>query len=431
MSRAYDQPTSAAGRPVDADGETVTPEDVGRELRRWRKALGETQAESAAAVEVSRPNLAQWETGKYLPSEENARRLDDHFRAANALYRLVEAARAPQERSVSAAAGVVVGRTRSLAEVFHGVGRALVENLIYDDADKPLGWRHNLQTGSAPTPLSTAYGISALQQVGTPYAGLHSLVERLYAMRLPHGWQGRSGGNRPEVTAAVLDALFSAGTAMSADEALNMLEGSLDNFSRTRPYILSCALHTAVRLWPDASLTGRLIDDLLATRLDFDGTFLWPEKHEPALVLPEPSVVHTARAVTVLHEVLRDRADRDDVREAVEQATEWLISRTHPDDGVEEGLTRLKPGERSTTGVVIRHFTSAWVVQALVGDPLVPVVRLNRALHMLWSRYDTRSGLFAWGSGDLPIWMTLDAVTALRAAALAVVEPPLSPPIGE
>jgi hypothetical protein len=79
--------------------------------------------------------------------------------------------------------------------------------------------------------------------------------------------------------------------------------------------------------------------------------------------------------------------------------------------------------------VTIRHFTAAWVVQALSGAAwTVPVVRLHAALRIVWSRYDRDLGLWAWGNGDLPIWMTLDSVTALRGAALAMATPPLSPP---
>jgi DNA-binding XRE family transcriptional regulator len=64
-------------------------------------------------VGVSRANLTQWETGRYLPSVENARLLDDHFRAANALVQLAEAARSP----VTATAGVLTA-AGSLLEVF-------------------------------------------------------------------------------------------------------------------------------------------------------------------------------------------------------------------------------------------------------------------------------------------------------------------------
>ncbi|WET83188.1 helix-turn-helix transcriptional regulator [Amycolatopsis sp. QT-25] len=422
------KPTSASGEPVSPDAETVTASDVGRELRRLRKAAGETQAETARIVGVTRANLTQWETGKYLPSAHNARRLDDHFRAANALVTLAETARSPHEHlpSVLGDAGVV-DTSRSLLQVFHTVGAKLAGHLIRDADGKPLGWRHNLQKDTGPKALSTAYGINTMLLVGDPYIDLHTLAEDLYRLQSDHGWRGRAGGKRPETTASVVDALFRTST-MSADEGLDLLEGSLDPYSRTRPYLLSAVLHTAVRLRPDAPLTDRLIDALLAARLDFGGARLWPEKNEAGLVAPEASVVHTARSVVVLRDVLCGREDRNDVREAADEATQWLIDRSHADDGVAEDLERPRPDGEGTTRIIIRHFTAAWVVQALATAPFLPLPRLNRALGTLWERYDADQGLWAWGSGDLPIWQTLDAVTALRAAALAAAGPPLSPP---
>lgn len=422
------KPTSAGDRPVSPDAETVTASGVGRELRRLRKAAGETQAQTARIIGVTRANLTQWETGKYLPSTHNARQLDDHFRAANALFKLVETARSPQDHTPPTVGDAgVVETSRSLLQVFHTVGAKLAGHLIRDDSGKPLGWRHNLQKTTGPKALSTAYGINAMLVVGDPYIDLHTLAEDLYHLQSEHGWRGRAGGKRPETTASVVDALFRTST-MSADEGLDLLEGSLDPYSRTRPYLLSAVLHTAVRLRPDAPLTDRLIDALLAARLDFDGSQLWPEKNEAGLVAPEASVVHTARSVAALRDVLCSREDRNDVREAADEATQWLIDRSHSDDGVAEDLERPRPDGDGTTRIIIRHFTAAWVVQALATAPFLPLPRLNRALGTLWERYDAEQGLWAWGSGDLPIWQTLDAVTALRAAALAVAAPPLSPP---
>lgn len=424
------KPTSAGRRPVSPDAETVTASGVGRELRRLRKAAGETQAETAKIIGVTRANLTQWETGKYLPSTHNARQLDDHFRAANALFTLVETARSPQEHTpppIVADVGVV-DTSRSLLQVFHTVGAKLAERLIRDEHGKPLGWRQNLQKKTPPTVLSTAYGISTMLLVGDTYLDLHPLAEKLHSRRTEFGWRGRPEGRWPETTAAVVDALFRMGTTLSADDGLELLEHSLDPFSTTRPYLLATTLQAAVRLRPDARLTDRLIDDLLATRLVFNGNRLWPEKNEAGLVAPEPSVAHTARAIVVLRDVLRNRTDRHDAQEAADEATQWLVDHTHPDDGVAEDLEKPRPDGDGTARIIIRHFTSAWVVQALATAPLLPLPRLNRALGTLWERYDADQGLWAWGSGDLPIWQTLDAVTALRSAALAVAAPPLSPP---
>ncbi|MEU4523176.1 helix-turn-helix domain-containing protein [Amycolatopsis sp. NPDC024027] len=401
----------------------MTAEQVGAELRRLRKAAGQTQADVARIVGVSRANLTQWETGRYLPSVENARLLDDHFRAANALVELAEAARSPGQAS----AGVLT-TGGSLLDVFRRAGAVLAQELIRDENGRAVGWRHNLQKRGKQTTLATAYGISAMVVLGEPYIDLHAVVQDLYAKRTEYGWQGRSEGRRPEVTAAVVDALSQTSTILSAEEGLESLQSSLDDYSRTRPFLLSAALRTSVRLGPDAPLTRGLTDDLLAARLDFDGVPLWGEKKEPRLVAPEPSTAHTARAVVALRALLRAGDDRADVRDAVEVGTKWLLDRNHPDDGIMEDLALPQPGGRDAVRVNIKHFTSAWVVQALAEAPQVPAVRLSRALSSLWERYEAGVGLWAWGSGDLPIWMTLDAVTALRSAALVFAAPPFLPP---
>ncbi|HEX5403046.1 MAG TPA: helix-turn-helix domain-containing protein [Pseudonocardiaceae bacterium] len=422
-------PTSAGQSAVPADVDITTPADVGRELKRIRLAADETQAQSAGAIGVSRANLAQWETGRYLPSNRNARQLDAHFNVGNTLVNLVNAARSPQGQGSTAVAKVnSLAAGDSLLDVFHQVGTSMVDYLIRDEDGNPTGWRHNLQKDQHQTALSTAYGVKTMLVVGDPYIDYGQVATSLLSMQSPEGgWRGRAGSSRPEITAAVLDALYRIGTVLSVDAGLSLMQRELDNFSRTRPYLLSSLLQTALRLGPDTDLAEGLIGDLLAARLNFEGSLLWPEKAEPDLIRPEPSVAHTARAVVALRDVLRVH-DRDDVRDAVGQAVAWLVARDRPDDGVIEELIRPRPGGHGTTRVTIRHFTAAWVVQALSGTAWsVPVARLQAALRTVWSRYDRDLGLWSWGNGDLPVWMTLDAVTALRAAALATATPPVSP----
>ena len=413
---------STAPRPIGTD--VVTAEDLGAELRRLRKAAGQTQADVARIVGVSpgEPDpmgdgavpARRWRTPACSTITSEPR---------NALVEMAEAARTP---TPAAGGGLTTGA--SLLEVFRRAGTSLAEELIRDANGRAVGWRHNLQKRGAHTTLATAYGISAMVVVGEPYIDLHAVVEDLYAKRSDFGWQGRSEGRRPEVTAAVVGALFQASTILTAEDGLTYLERSLDDRTRTRPFLLSSALRTSVRLAPDAPLTRRLTDDLLAARLDFDGVPLWGEKKEEGLVSPEPSTAHTARAVVALRELLRSGHGSDEVSDAVEIGTRWLVERVHPDDGVSEDLALPQPQGRPDVRVTIKHFTSAWVLQALAEAPQVPVARLSRALNSLWERYEPSRGLWAWGSGDLPIWMTLDAVTALRAVALAFPAPQFLPP---
>ena len=68
----------------------------------------------------------------------------------------------------------------------------------------------------------------------------------------------------------------------------------------------------------------------------------------------------------------------------------------------------------------IRHFTAAWVVKALVSVGLPashPAV--STAIGWIWTSYNEPAALWNWNNGDLPIWMTHDAIDALRLAALA------------
>lgn len=429
MQAGQHKPTSTEQNVGEGKSESASSGDVGHELKRLRRQRGETQAQVAAAIGVSRANLTQWETDKYLPSAANARQLDDYYGAGNVLVTLIERARStPDAGPTAVAEPSFVPGPLSLRHVFHHVGRSLVDYLQRDDQGKPVGWPHNLALSRQDTPLSTAYGIKVLLLVGEPYLDLGALADRLLATRSPGGWLGRSGVIRAERNAAILDALFRVGSSLTVDEALGILERSLDEFSAARPYLLSTLLQTAVRLAPDAPVVSELVAGLLATRMEFDGVALWPEYRHEGLVQPEASAAHTARAVVALHDVLRCRGPRDEIDDAIGQATRWLVERTHPDDGVVEELIRPRPDGDSSTRVFIRHFTPAWVVQSLTAAPEVPLPRLHRALRALWDRYEPGLGLWAWGNGDVPIWMTLDALTALHSAALTLAPPPLSPP---
>jgi len=108
-----------------------------------------------------------------------------------------------------------------------------------------------------------------------------------------------------------------------------------------------------------------------------------------------------------------------EVRAALEQAAAWLagqrdlgnvseiIDRPLEDGGIEQLYTR--------------HFTAAWVVKALVSVGLPtshPAV--STAIGWIWNSYNEPAALWNWNNGDLPIWMTYDAIDALRLAALAV-----------
>lgn len=273
--------------------------------------------------------------------------------------------------------------------------------------------------------MSTAYGIKTLLLLEDGLAAdLTPVAESLRKMALPSG--GFAGveqsGARPEVTAAVLNALRRISATEDFDAHIAPMENALGEFEKYRPFILTTMLETSLLLKPGTKLMEMLIDSLLAARRPYGNLLLWPEKAEPLLIDPAPSVAHTARAVRVLANVATVRPSGQ-VQAALEQAVAWLSE--EPDlHNAYEVIER--PVDGGIESVHIRHFTAAWVVKALVSAG-VPTAHpsVSNAVAQIWNSYggDT-AALWAWDNGDLPIWMTYDAVEALRLANLAVPSRP-------
>lgn len=149
---------------------------------------------------------------------------------------------------------------------------------------------------------------------------------------------------------------------------------------------------------------------------------MWPEKAESHLVNPAPSTAHTARAVRALAKFQSvARQSSDQVKEALDQAVVWLLEQGDLSHASEMIDRPLDESVDNLEKVYVRHFTAAWVVKALVsaGIPAThPAVR--DAVTQIWNSYSgDEAGLWRWDNGDLPIWMTFDAVDALRLAHLA------------
>jgi hypothetical protein len=108
-----------------------------------------------------------------------------------------------------------------------------------------------------------------------------------------------------------------------------------------------------------------------------------------------------------------------EVKVALEEGAAWLVDRRDLHNTYEV-MERTVDG--SLEPATVRHFTAAWVVKALVSAG-VPATHpsVSNAVVQVWASYggDT-AGLWAWDNGELPIWMTYDAVEALRLANLAV-----------
>jgi transcriptional regulator with XRE-family HTH domain len=425
MSVVTTQPTPGSLHRLQ-EGPAVAPSTFGELLRRLREQQSKTQAEVAERIGVSRVTFGQWESDKFLPQPHRVRDLDDLLGAAGDLIAIAGEARPTPAPRAAEPVEPVAGGGRSLVRLFADIRRAFLEQLVMDDRGQP-GWRHNLVPSEEPTStLSTAYGLKALAMLGGPDARTPAVVDRVLkqAVRTEDeklvGWKARvQYAPRLETTAAALDALLHAGVSITVDDVLRMLSDLLDATALQRPFILTTALEPLLRVAPDSELAAQLVQRLLDTRIEVGGLLLWPEKRlsrdQPLLV---PSVAHTARAVTVLR-----NAPQELLGDAVSSAEQWLVS-AEDINGVTEIVRRFVGEDRQPEQLTFDHFTSAWVARALAGGPAPDRRRIGNALEVVWSRFDSERNLWAWGNGDVPVWMLADAVAALQDSAFALLPGP-------
>jgi hypothetical protein len=325
---------------------------------------------------------------------------------------------------------LVGSQAPTLLNVFLSVAGALRGRLIRGSAGEPQGWPHDLRppgSGALPTTataLATAYGLKAMLLLeGYLFADLSPIVSHLRAREAEGGgYATRAQATaRPEVTATVLDALHRVDATADFSQQIGAMENELGAFEKSRPYILSTMLETSLRLQPDAKLTSSLIKYLLEARRQYSEYSLWPEKAEPNLASPQPSTVHTARAICALAAVQAIRPNVAGVPEAIEQGASWL-DREADLTGASEIIAR--PLEDTIESLPLRHFTAAWVVKALISAGLPgshPTV--SAAVAEVWKGFHGPSALWRLDNGELPIWMSFDAIEALQLAALAQIVP--------
>ena len=420
------EPQSGASAISPAELQVFAAE-FSRTLRMRRKTI----EQAATKLAVPPAEVARWAAGEDLPPESKARSLDQYLTARGAIQNLVTELRSRSDRPSLRLVPLPGPSAPTLLQTFGNVAEALRGCLARDATGRPTGWPRDLRRlqGEA-TPASTAYGIKTMLLLEDGLAAdLVPVAESLREMAGPAGGYAGSGqsGSRPEVTAVVLNALRRIAAAEDLRTDIDQMERDLGDFEKYRPFILTTMLETSLLLEPATKLVEILVDSLLAARRPYGDLMLWPEKAEPLLIDPAPSVAHTARAVRVLAGAQAVRPSGQ-VQEALEQATAWLIEQRDLHDAY-EALERSVNGELEP--VHVRHFTAAWVVKALVSAG-VPTAHpsVSNAVAQIWSSYGgDAAALWAWENGDLPIWMTFDAVEALRLASLAVpARPSWSPP---
>lgn len=336
---------------------------------------------------------------------------------------------------IAASPPLVRSQAPLLLDEFRRIARALQDALVLETGAS--GWPHDLRKGSRPvTPWATSLGVKAMLLLeGSLAPDLKPAVEYLeHSSEEGGGYSARAQTEaRPETTAAVLGTLHQVdGTADFADQ-LAAVKGQVGRFERTRPFILTVLLEASVQLGLDPGLTVNLSQALLAARRPYDGILLWPEKAEEGRVAPGASIVHTARAVRALAlaqaarpPMLSDEPLATEVDEAVTQAAAWLAAQQDLAN-VSEIIDRQDPESPDRIEqVYVRHFTAAWVVKALVSAGLsASHPSVSTAVARVWSEYKADIALWSWSNGDLPVWMTCDAVEALRLAALATTIRPV------
>ena len=429
-AEAWPGPNRPRTRVSPSGGSEVSPAELqvfGAELTKTLRMRRTTIEKAAVRLSVSSAEVARWAAGEDLPSERQARLLDEYLTARGAIQNLaIELLSRPDRpglRLVPAALPSPPAAT--LLQTFQNIAVALRGCLVTDAGGQPTGWPRDLRElpelpGEA-TPTSTAYGIKTMLLLEDGLAAdLVPVAESLRKMSEPAGgYAGRDqSGPRPEATAAVLNALRRITATENFDAHIAQMERGLGDFEKARPFILTTMLETSLLIKPRTRLVETLVDSLLAARRPYGDVLLWPEKAEPLLITPAPSAAHTARAVWVLATVQATQPSSQ-VQEALEQAVAWLIEQRDLHNAYE---ATERPVNGGLELVHIRHFTAAWVVKALVSAG-VPAAHpsVSNAVAQVWSSYggDT-AALWAWDNGDLPIWMTFDAIDALRIANLAV-----------
>lgn len=390
-----------------------------------------TPQQVASQLAVPDSAITGWLEGSELPSEAEARALDECLTARGAIQTLALELRALPALAASAASATMAVAARSpgeptgtLGEVFQQVAVALRGSLSRAGDGTPLGWPHDLRQLSArpPTTVSTAYGLRTMLLIeGDLAPDIVPVVESLRRMAAESGILADESTDRdppPEMIALVVDTLRRVnGTAGFAAQAEAMHRG-LKDFEKSRPFILTTMLEATLRLRGTDELTDLLVESLLEARRPYGTRLLWPEKSEALLIDPAPSPAHTARAVRVL--ALRHQQSPDErVRDAVDQGVSWLLEQRlflNSSDAVD----RMVGGQVMFNHT--RHFTAAWAVKALVSAG-VPATHptVSSAVSQIWDSYagDT-AALWKWQNGDLPVWMTFDAIEALRFVSQAV-----------
>ncbi len=384
-----------------------------------------TQDELAAALDVTRTHVSNWENNRRRPKADQLEALAEALDDGGDLIRWPVQADGEHSAPLFETQVSVTGLLRQAAD-------GLIEHLSVDkavDARPGYGWRHDLDDTAQPlSALSTAYALKAVMLAGGRdwRVSLPDVRAMLRRLELPDGgWSAltKSPLARPEVTAVVIAALHDAGESHDyltsrTDLLVETLRRRVEGSEPARPYVLTTSLLELSRLDLEVATARRFLDDLVDLSLVDTGTRSWPVVvRTSGIAASGPSVVHTASAVCALAAWGR-RLDDDRLAEVARSGRAWLEQ--NGDLDLDDERIRSERADGGEEELSIRHFTPAWVVRALIeagGDAKARVV--SRALRETLSYYTPAVALWRWprGGGSYPVWMTYHGLAALVAWA--------------
>jgi hypothetical protein len=298
-----------------------------------------------------------------------------------------------------------------------------------DSGDK--GWNHHL--GLPPiTPVGTAFGLRIMRMIDSGFSLFRSdeILDTLWRHRLTDGcWRSQSQlpTGRPEATAAVLLALCDQEDWTRAREACapfeQLLEPDRDPVLWSHVLSLTLVVPALSTLAPESSLLEELVTVLedAAVRDGLGRILCWTPRTTPSDSEAEPSPAHTARAMLALQHCRQATDGRLGMPpEDLEAALHWLLEQPRWDN-LHEQIRRPIGVDRFEV-LTSRHFTSAWVVHALLEFGVDPMhERVRSTVGQLYTSHE--QGLWDWNlpgqpSIRRPGWATLDALQALEAYVL-------------
>jgi hypothetical protein len=317
-----------------------------------------------------------------------------------------------------------------LAWLYRQTMTSMTEAMSVDAASGDKGWSHNLNLRPI-TAVSTAIGLRIVRLVAADFSLFRrdEILETLWRKQLPTGcWTSASQLNvaRPEATSIILLAICNEGDWERARAVRASFEAMLEPFRDKalwqHIWCLALTVPALSTLDPDSEVLAQLVKTLeeAAIRDRRERIIGWGRfsRMHPAFDdQTEPSAALTARALLALQHCREATEGRLGAAPGeLESAVRWLLREPNWQNTVEE-IERPLGGSHSEK-LLVRHFTGAWVVRALLEFDLDPDnERIGATIRELYTSH--REGLWDWSlpgkpSITRPTWATLDALRALE-----------------